>query len=147
MKAISIRQPWAWLILNASKDIENRSRPTKKRERILIHASKTVDDSAWDKIRPMFDRDIRWIMMGNLRKMVTLPGFTGGIVGAVTIVDCVTVSDSLWFEGPYGWVLSGATQLPFVPYKGTLSFFDVDDAWLRHQLSEPEARATILAKV
>ena len=24
MKALSIRQPWAWLILHAGKDIENR---------------------------------------------------------------------------------------------------------------------------
>ena len=40
MKALSIRQPWAWLILNAGKDIENRSWYTSVRGRVLIHASK-----------------------------------------------------------------------------------------------------------
>ena len=40
MLALSIRQPWASLILNAGKDIENRCWPTKVRGRILIHAAK-----------------------------------------------------------------------------------------------------------
>ena len=31
MKALSIRQPWAWAIINAGKDIENRQWPTKFR--------------------------------------------------------------------------------------------------------------------
>lgn len=39
MKAISIRQPWAWLIVNGFKDIENRSWRTKYRGPVLIHAS------------------------------------------------------------------------------------------------------------
>lgn len=55
MKAISIRQPWAWLILHPDlqgeerahaiecrmlKDIENRTGPTRYRGEILIHAAK-----------------------------------------------------------------------------------------------------------
>ena len=84
----------------------------------------------------MFDRDTRSIMMGNLRKMTTLPGFTGGIVGAVTIVDCVTESDSPWFTGPYGWCLADPTPLPFIPYKGTLRFFDVPDGLLQREHKE-----------
>jgi len=39
MKALSVRQPWAWLIVNAYKDIENRDWATKLRGRIWIHAS------------------------------------------------------------------------------------------------------------
>lgn len=27
MKAISVRQPWAWLIIHGGKDIENRDCP------------------------------------------------------------------------------------------------------------------------
>ena len=43
MKAISIRQPWAWLILNARKDVESRDwiYPCRHRGPLLIHASKT----------------------------------------------------------------------------------------------------------
>ena len=39
MKALSIRQPWAWLILHGGKDIENRTWATKLRGRVLIHAA------------------------------------------------------------------------------------------------------------
>lgn len=38
MKALSIRQPWAWLILHGGKDMENRSRRTHMRGRICVHA-------------------------------------------------------------------------------------------------------------
>ncbi len=43
--ALSVRQPWAWAIIYASKDIENRSwqavnHGLRQRGRIAIHASK-----------------------------------------------------------------------------------------------------------
>ena len=41
MKAISVRQPWAWAIISALKDIENRGWPIHYRGDILIHAAKT----------------------------------------------------------------------------------------------------------
>ncbi|RCJ19276.1 hypothetical protein A6770_31970 [Nostoc minutum NIES-26] len=40
MKALSVRQPWAWAIIYASKDIENRGWPIYYRGDILIHAAK-----------------------------------------------------------------------------------------------------------
>ena len=46
MKILSIRQPWAHLITQGSKDIENRSWPTKYRGAFLVHASLTVDKKA-----------------------------------------------------------------------------------------------------
>ena len=39
MKVIVIRQPWAWLIVNGIKDIENRSWRTRYRGPLLIQAS------------------------------------------------------------------------------------------------------------
>ena len=47
MKALSIRQPWAWLILHGGKDIENRDWATRFRGRVLIHASKGVTQDEW----------------------------------------------------------------------------------------------------
>jgi len=47
----------------------------------------------------------------------------GGIVGSVEIVDCVTVSDSPWFDGRYGFVLRNPEPLPFRPMRGALGFF------------------------
>ena len=41
MKAITIKQPWASLIVAGIKDIENRTWKTSFRGRVLIHAAKT----------------------------------------------------------------------------------------------------------
>ena len=51
----------------------------------------------------------------------------GGIVGAVTLSDCVAEHDSPWFTGPYGFVLAEAKPLPFVPLTGQLGFFAVPE--------------------
>lgn len=40
MKALSIRQPWAWAILHTGKSVENRDWYTEYRGRVLLHASK-----------------------------------------------------------------------------------------------------------
>ena len=58
---------------------------------------------------------------------INVPGNlnTGGIVGKVEIIDCVTQYKSRWFNGPYGFVLVNAEPLPFKPYKGNLGLFDV----------------------
>ncbi len=47
MKALSIKQPWAWAILNAGKDIENRNWKTNFRGKFYIHASKKFDKSGY----------------------------------------------------------------------------------------------------
>lgn len=46
MKALSIRQPWAWLILHAGKTIENRSQAWTYRGPIAIHAPARIDTLA-----------------------------------------------------------------------------------------------------
>ena len=45
LKAISIRQPWAWLIVNGYKDVENRVWFAKLRGRVLIHAGVSKSDT------------------------------------------------------------------------------------------------------
>jgi ASCH domain len=44
MKALSVRQPWAWLIIAGHKDVENRSWTTTYRGPLLIHAARRPDD-------------------------------------------------------------------------------------------------------
>lgn len=44
MKALSILQPWAWLIVEGYKDVENRTWKTGFRGKFLIHAPQVVDD-------------------------------------------------------------------------------------------------------
>lgn len=119
MKALSIHQPWAWLIVNGYKTIENRSWNTKYRGPVLIHASKNVRTRDYCNAVNLLHRD-------NIG--IALPGIDdlehGGIVGIATITDCVTKSDSPFFFGPKGFVLASAKPLPFLPLKGRLSFFE-----------------------
>jgi hypothetical protein len=46
MKILSIRQPWASLIVAGVKDVENRTWPMRYRGRVLIHSSLRADDTA-----------------------------------------------------------------------------------------------------
>lgn len=126
MKTLSIMQPWAWLIVNGHKDIENRQwQPTNPglrfRGKVLIHAGMKVDGGKREY------PDFRADMLET--HGITIPAFEelqlGGIVGMAEIVDCVTQSDSPWFFGTYGFVISRARTLPFMPCKGQLGFFDV----------------------
>jgi hypothetical protein len=114
---ISIRQPWAWLIVNGHKDIENRTWGTKFRGIVLIHAGKTKPD--WDDEEYEFCEEEYGIIVP--RQGLDL----GGIVGSARIVDCVERSDSKWFNGPYGFVLTEQRTGPFVPLRGMLGFFNV----------------------
>ena len=51
MKVLSIKEPWASLIINGYKEYEFRSWKTKYRGKILIHTSKGIDKKSIDKIR------------------------------------------------------------------------------------------------
>jgi hypothetical protein len=124
MIALSIRQPWAWMILHAGKDIENRTWPTRFRGRVLVHASKGMTriehEDALD-----FARGCIPVGSDILSRLPFINIERGGIVGSVEIVDCVTRSDSPWFMGEYGFVLRNPVVIPFHPCRGSLGFFDV----------------------
>lgn len=119
MKALSIQQPWAWLLVHGHKDVENRDWPTKVRGRVLIHASKKIDLDGYAFLARHFP-DL----------YVEVPGpkqiEVGGIVGEAQITDCVRQSASPWFFGAYGFVLANAKPLPFAPVRGQLGFFEVE---------------------
>lgn len=129
LPCLSIRQPWAWLILHGGKDIENRDWPTKRRGRVLVHAAKgmTLDEwgSAWT-----FSHGTGANPKAHAAGLTAKTIERGGIVGSVEIVDCVEDSDSRWFMGRYGFVLRDPRPLPFVPWKGALGFFNVPRAAL-----------------
>lgn len=127
MMALSIRQPWAWLIINAGKDIENRTWYTGQRGRFLVHASQGMT-------RREYSNAIHFMVDQGLDQLpCDLPAFEqferGGIVGSVDLVDVCWESRSGWFVGPHGFVLRDPTPLPFTPFKGRLGFFDIPGTW------------------
>lgn len=115
MRALSIMQPWAWLIVQGHKDIENRIWPTTFRGPVLIHAGKKAD----------FDPLKEWDWDDIVPPRLDHADF-GGIVGEAEIVDCVRASASRWFRGPHGFVIRNARPLPFRPCRGQLGFFVPD---------------------
>lgn len=45
--ALTVQQPWAWLIVKGYKPIENRTWRTDFRGRLVIHAGKTFDTAGY----------------------------------------------------------------------------------------------------
>jgi hypothetical protein len=119
MKTLSIRQPWAWLIVNGHKDIENRSWATKFRGPVLIHAAKGMTGAEYnDAYHFALEVGIKIPPFNDLER--------GGIVGQATVTGCSDNSLSPWFFGKFSFDLTETKPLPFLPYKGRLGFFDVE---------------------
>lgn len=127
---LSIRQPWAWLIIRPDvtdpqeraalrlrseiKDIENRDWATRVRGLVGIHAGKRFDFEGYEWVRREFPQI----------RMPSPDGFRlGGIVGRGDLADCVEEHESPWFCGQYGFVFASSEPLPFIPCRGQLGFF------------------------
>ena len=119
MRALSIRQPWAWLVVNGYKDIENRTWTSPFRGRIYVHAGRRMIADDYPAQRDYI-----------LRSGIVIPESLalGAIVGEVTITGCVDLSDSPWFCGPHGFTLAEPLvyETP-IPCRGQLGFFRVDE--------------------
>ena len=130
MKALSIRQPWAWLIVNGHKDIENRSRNIGGHlGPVLIHASQVMTRADWFACS---------IFVGGIMDQLP-PGFPGlplpedlkkecgGIVGRAFVRGHGNLNySSPWYTGDYAYQLEQAKPLPFIACKGRLGFFNVE---------------------
>jgi len=116
--ALSVQQPWAWLIVHGWKDVENRVWATGFRGRFLVHAGINVDHDAYAWLAHRFpDIPIPRVLPSR------------GIVGAATLTDCVRTTSSPWHAiGQHGFLLEDAVAYPTVPVRGHLRFFSVDDA-------------------
>lgn len=149
MKALSLRQPWAWAILHAGKRVENRCWKTLFRGTFLIHAAQGCT-------RAEYEAACAWMNGHGLASwprrsdkgpprvpdLDDLP--RGGIVGRARLVDvirpCAPDVNGLvaldapcscgrpWHRGAeYGYVLDGVAELPFLPVRGMQRFFDVEE--------------------
>ena len=142
MKALSVKQPWAYLLLAGvilpgipPKRIENRDWPLpstfKLPQTILIHASKTLDLDAWEWI----DRNIGWELGAHLDLMDNKHEFPlGAIIGKTDIVGQMSGeraihpgTPAIWYVGKFGFVTDNPAFLPEpIPYRGQLGFFEVN---------------------
>jgi len=117
MKVLSLKQPFAELILQGKKKIELRKWNTKFRGKFLIHASKLPDKKAMKKFG-----------------FSELPA--GNIVGKATLVDVKKYSDEEEHQadkelhlasemfGNYGFILKNVKRIKPISCKGQLGFWD-----------------------
>ena len=70
MKALSIRQPWAWLIVNSHEDVENRTWRTRERGPVLVHASKGMTPTEYEDVCHFLAADER---LRHLNHILPLP--------------------------------------------------------------------------
>ena len=146
MKALSVLQPWAWLIIHGGKDIENRSWLLPERmvgQRVAISTSARFSKAEWyEALMLIRERAIPAPVEGTGYEIPCRDELEFGvIVGTVELAGCVVRSESPWFTGLYGFVLRNPIALPKpIPCKGRLGFWNVP-AEIEWQILESEARA------
>lgn len=121
IKALTVKQPWASLIVAGIKNIENRTWRTKLRGKIYVHAGADypyvdLTDEQEDPIR------------GDLRYNFIKRRFPiSAIIGEIDVIDCVQNHPSVWAEqGVWNWVLANPVKYdqPILNVKGKLSLWE-----------------------
>ena len=120
--ALSVQQPWAWAILHAGKDIENRTWAPPRHiigRRIWIHASKKRQPIEPSELLPTFT------LGDDVPELADLP--LGAILGSVRVVGSTGIAKgNRWFNGPIGWVLADPSPLAEpVAARGSLGLWKV----------------------
>lgn len=125
MKALSIRQPYAWAIVMGFKDVENRSWATHHRGPVLIHAGLREQSADVDAVlRRVADQTGTALTL--IRNSYHTLGARGAIVGAATLTGDYNSHPSPWFAGPRAFVLeTPARAISPVACRGQLGFFRV----------------------
>lgn len=123
VKALSVKQPWAWCIFNG-KNVENRTWRTKYRGKLFIHASKSFDKEAYYYLQ----QNKEHLGIENLPTSEELKKECGGFIGVVDMIACRRhLEFNKWkADNQFGWVFKNAQKLNFTPFKGRLSIFSVD---------------------
>jgi len=141
IKILSVRQPWAWLLITQElgaeqrKDVENRIWNTKYRGPLLIHASKKFDWDGYEWLRDSLPQIAELVInhfnirvgcgTNNYSHLGVYAGEFGGIVGMVNLDRIETDSTSRWAAaGQYHWMVSNARELPFTPCPGRLQLWE-----------------------
>ena len=128
--ALSLKQPWATLLVHGLKTIEVRNWPTARRGPVLIHAARVSDLrlEAWQHVP------------AKLREAAQV---TGGIIGAGDLLECLPyrsvetftadqlrhLNEPTWFVPPalYGFVFANLQSVPFRRFPGWMRVFAVED--------------------
>jgi hypothetical protein len=130
MKAISIRQPWAWAIAQGLKTIENRTWRTHYRGPLAIHAGRAPCPPA--------------LILPDGTPVQDAGLVCGAVVALVDLVDCLAVVDAPqgpFTEGPFCFVLANVRRITPIPWPGALSLFEIPDEVISGRTPSPHPAA------
>ena len=134
LKALTLRHPWPWAIVELGKDIENRTwKPPRAMvgKWFAIHGGKAPKgDRATHDVVTQAQALLSMRGHSHASHRVTCSDVThAGIVAVVRLGGVVEDSRSVWFEGPYGWVLSDLWKVPDPPQMaGMQGLWDVPES-------------------
>jgi hypothetical protein len=130
MLALSVKQPWAALLVAGVKTVEVRTWSTRTRGPVLLHAAKTIDD-----------RPDGWALV-TTPELKALAAVRGGLIGAADLTACVRygTADAFarateahrnnpdWFKpgGVYGFVFQNPRPIAYHACPGRTLFFTVE---------------------
>lgn len=131
MKALTIRQPWASLVVLGAKRIETRSKPTSYRGELAIHAARAFGPAERHAARcavPLPLLEAAELDPEDLPR--------SAVLGTVELYQCLPTEQLLaslsqrermlgdFGPGRYGWLLRAARRFAQpVPASGALSFW------------------------
>jgi hypothetical protein len=105
MKVLSVKNPWAFLIIHYGKDIENRFRKTNYRGRIAIHASKKSDEDAY--LLESESQVLKKAFQEARERRSEIEKTNGHIIGTVEIYNC-TYQELTAMTNKSPWAKSGS---------------------------------------
>lgn len=136
IKALSVRQPWAWAIIHGGKPVENRSQGAVRHMnfsgigRLGIHASKGMTRAEYEDARDFMESiGVACPAAADLLR--------GGLIGTVAVLSVVGTHPSPWFFGPRGILLEDPRACEFEGGPGALGLFE----WRRAVGKGPEQPA------
>lgn len=114
MRMITVRQPWAYAIVNGLKDVESRDYRPFHEGPVLVVAANRPDANA---------------EITGVPPIQTLP--RGAAVGVVDIVGCETESESTWAgSAPFHWQLANARRIEPIPWRREAGLAQLEDGEL-----------------
>jgi hypothetical protein len=115
--ALTVKQPWARLIMLGIKNVENRSWTTDYRGRIFVHAGVKWDPSPWPDDPRLSDFGTTYF------NATSMPA--GVLLGTVDLYDIAEDSTSPWArKGDHHWLIRNPQ--PFsnpVPWRGQMGLW------------------------
>jgi len=153
MKILSVKQPWACLIIEGIKPIDNRNWRCPEKyigQRIGIHASKMAEyDNCFSAFAPFFElnsKQFSSLSSDKKKEIIEYSKIRSAIIGTVEIVGYEINSDNIWADKTrgkidlnkdillcnrkdiiYNWILANPIKFDKpIPASGKLRFWDFD---------------------